>query len=719
MSEDVRLVCIQQLGLWMRTYPSYWVADGFIKYLGWTLNDKSSDVRYASLDAIVQLLAPADPTIIRRTKAFCDRFKERFAQMTTDIDPDVATKAIEYMRIMLKQESLGEAEGDFAPLLWDEHQQIREQAALFVFEDTFEDDLPDENHQEELVQLMNIFDKSCPLIENIDRVSGETQRQYRIKDDKYLAGFSRTLHQPMDTLVNLFWDHLPALRDYDAITKLMLKLSKLNPVEKGVGGRKQTAPVDEDRQLILCHLLNSVSKRATGTMEDPLVPNLSNTKKKAEREAIIAEGQTFSSHFLPLSTQLLTLYELDPTKLIVLLPVITRIDLTLFGVLRKHTEFTSLLKRLKSIYLKHSDNGVLEEATKALAVLVETEHQFKDEALSCATEIATELTQDWHAAYERVHGSQLDMEMSSDERLQAMHTALKRMVCLQRSLRLPQLQWESLPDVEKSFNYYALNHSDPKEQEILVLLMHFGFTTIFWNYSILQQEAKELAAEADQESAHEDEVEDAEPMDVDDEAKEDEDEEETDKRKKKKSTSSKKKKSARSGSAARSSSEPKQLSQKLLESTNRLKMSFLSQLELAMQSTDVTAFTVKDTAFRILSDAFVLLSGKLSHTSLGALVIGADKLRSLQTEYNQYFSTLIDATDVRHRLKGVTATEKYRQAFIADQRVFAFKEAIKVALYDMNSLQSEDGLKTTIRHRELAGLILARFGSVSKPNANN
>ena len=37
---DIRAVCIQELGLWLRTDPESFLKDGYLKYLGWTLFDK-------------------------------------------------------------------------------------------------------------------------------------------------------------------------------------------------------------------------------------------------------------------------------------------------------------------------------------------------------------------------------------------------------------------------------------------------------------------------------------------------------------------------------------------------------------------------------------------------------------------------------------------------------------------------------------------------------
>lgn len=39
---DIRKACIQSLGVWILSYPSLFLQDLYLKYLGWTLNDKVS-----------------------------------------------------------------------------------------------------------------------------------------------------------------------------------------------------------------------------------------------------------------------------------------------------------------------------------------------------------------------------------------------------------------------------------------------------------------------------------------------------------------------------------------------------------------------------------------------------------------------------------------------------------------------------------------------------
>lgn len=42
VDSDIRMACIHSLGVWILSYPSLFLQDLYLKYLGWTLNDKVS-----------------------------------------------------------------------------------------------------------------------------------------------------------------------------------------------------------------------------------------------------------------------------------------------------------------------------------------------------------------------------------------------------------------------------------------------------------------------------------------------------------------------------------------------------------------------------------------------------------------------------------------------------------------------------------------------------
>lgn len=37
---EIRAICMEELGTWMRSYAASFLTDGYLKYIGWTLHDK-------------------------------------------------------------------------------------------------------------------------------------------------------------------------------------------------------------------------------------------------------------------------------------------------------------------------------------------------------------------------------------------------------------------------------------------------------------------------------------------------------------------------------------------------------------------------------------------------------------------------------------------------------------------------------------------------------
>ncbi|TVU24347.1 hypothetical protein EJB05_26779, partial [Eragrostis curvula] len=53
---ETQMSCVKSLGIWVVSYPTLFLQYIYLKYLGWTLNDKNAGVRRASILALQSLL---------------------------------------------------------------------------------------------------------------------------------------------------------------------------------------------------------------------------------------------------------------------------------------------------------------------------------------------------------------------------------------------------------------------------------------------------------------------------------------------------------------------------------------------------------------------------------------------------------------------------------------------------------------------------------------
>lgn len=133
---DIRMSCIQSLGVWIQSYQSLFLQDLYLKYLGWTLNDKvrslhltclvisfiylsamlynrrsymficflvnlkSAGVRKASVLALQNLYEVDDN--VPSLGLFTERFYKRMLELADDIDISVAVCAIGLVKQLLR-----------------------------------------------------------------------------------------------------------------------------------------------------------------------------------------------------------------------------------------------------------------------------------------------------------------------------------------------------------------------------------------------------------------------------------------------------------------------------------------------------------------------------------------------------------------------------------------------------------------------------------------
>uniref|UniRef100_I3JID2 Cohesin subunit SA n=1 Tax=Oreochromis niloticus TaxID=8128 RepID=I3JID2_ORENI len=92
---EIRCVCMEELGLWMKLYSSVFLSDSYLKYVGWMMHDKVPDVRLKCVLALHGLYG--DPLFLPKLDLFTSRFKERIVSMTLDKDSEVSVQTMKLL----------------------------------------------------------------------------------------------------------------------------------------------------------------------------------------------------------------------------------------------------------------------------------------------------------------------------------------------------------------------------------------------------------------------------------------------------------------------------------------------------------------------------------------------------------------------------------------------------------------------------------------------
>ncbi|KAJ8389253.1 hypothetical protein AAFF_G00121180 [Aldrovandia affinis] len=318
---EIRAICIEEMGVWLRVHPGAFLNDGYLKYLGWTLHDKEGAVRVRCLHALQGLYQEKD--FIGHLELFTSRFKERMLCMVLDKDRDAAVEVIRLL--LLIQQGIACAAGAFL-----HHKLCRESQ--------------DGEMGKSRVAFINLL------------ISFYIQGQ---------------VHKHGAYLVDSLWASAGAeLRDWDSMTSLLLQ-------EKGRGQNLTDEEEEALIELMMCAVRQAAESRRPVGRAPPGKRILSMKDRKAQEQY----RRRLTSHFILVLPQLLAKYSADREKVCSLLQTPLYFDLQIYsstGRLEKCLEL--LLSQLCGIVEKHTDDSVLEACADVASVLCSDNYTFSTRA---------------------------------------------------------------------------------------------------------------------------------------------------------------------------------------------------------------------------------------------------------------------------------------------------------------------------------------------------
>ncbi|XP_067312828.1 cohesin subunit SA-1 isoform X4 [Pseudorasbora parva] len=322
---EIRAVCMEQMGLWIRDHPARFLNDEHLKYVGWMLHDKQAAVRLQCVRTLQKLY---EKDFISQLELFTSRFKERMVGMILDKDSDVAMEAVKLLLIIQQQTEDGLSEDECSavyPLVFATHRGLACAAGGFLYH-----------------TLCSVLDGRA---------------------DKRSAAFLRLLahffikseyHDHAAYLVDSLWDVAGAeLKDWDMMTSVLLQ-------EGGMEDKLESAMID----IMMC----AVRQAAEAT------PPTSRSQKKTvtakEKRLQVQERRRITNHFIPVFPHLLAKFSADVGKVSRLLAAPLYFQLDVYGTSgRLEKCLDLLLSQVCEVLLKHREECVLEECVRVLCAL--------------------------------------------------------------------------------------------------------------------------------------------------------------------------------------------------------------------------------------------------------------------------------------------------------------------------------------------------------------
>ncbi|XP_014844454.1 PREDICTED: cohesin subunit SA-2-like [Poecilia mexicana] len=220
MLPEIRSVCMEELGLWMKLYSSSFLNDSYLKYMGWMMHDKVPDVRLKCVLALQGLFG--DPVLLPKLDLFISRFKNRLISMVLDKDNEVAVQTMKLLVLISRATDDVLTSEDYKQLLqvvYSSHRPLSATAGELLYS--------------------RILSAAAPTSDNQDERNEEDERRRQMFDRlKALLRFYQEfeLHKHVVYLVDSLWDCGGSLlKDWPTLTAALLQNSSgFTPAEQAV-----------------------------------------------------------------------------------------------------------------------------------------------------------------------------------------------------------------------------------------------------------------------------------------------------------------------------------------------------------------------------------------------------------------------------------------------------------------------------------------------------
>uniref|UniRef100_A0A8C4IMY7 Cohesin subunit SA n=1 Tax=Dicentrarchus labrax TaxID=13489 RepID=A0A8C4IMY7_DICLA len=451
---EIRAICIEEIGVWMKLYSDAFLNDSYLKYVGWTMHDKQGEVRLKCLTALQGLFYNRE--LGARLELFTSRFKDRIVSMTLDKEYDVAVQAIKLLTLVLHSDEVLTAEDceSVYHLVYSAHRPIAVSAGEFLFKKLFSHQSPEE--------------------EGLPRRGRQSLNGSLIKTTVFFF-LESELHEHGAYLVDSLWECASELlKDWE--TMISLLLDEPVPGEEALTDRQETALVE----LMLCAIRQACEchppvGRGTGKRV------LTAKEKKTQLDDRTRITEMFAVA-LPL---LLAKYCVDIDKVTNLLQIPKYFDLDIYttGRLEKHLD--ALLRQIWEVQDKHTDTEVLEACSTTYHYLCNEEFTIFNRVDIARSQLLDELVDKFNRLLEDF--LQEGEEPDEDDAYQVLST-LKKISAFHNAHDLSK--WDLF-----TCNYRLLNtglqNGDMPEQVSQTLLLsltfphgHFSVPLKIWSVGV-------------------------------------------------------------------------------------------------------------------------------------------------------------------------------------------------------------------------------------------
>lgn len=327
---NIRMSCIESLGAWILSYPSLFLQDLYLKYLGWTLNDKNAGVRKTSIRALQNLYEMDDN--IQTLGLFTERFSGRMIELADDIDVAVAVQAIGLVKQLFRHQLIPEDDlGNLYDLLIDDPPEIRHAIGALVYDHL--------------------------IAQKFNSSQSESRGGNGNASEVHLTRMLRILDEfPPNPILTIYviddvWDYMKAIKDWKCIISMLLD---------------ENSSITDKSKTNLVRLLCASVKKAVGEKIVPAIDNRKQYHSKAQKEVFENNKQDITVAMMEKYPELLRKFISDQAKVSLLVEIVLYMNLEFYSLKRQEQNFKNLLQLMEDAFLKIGDKDPLRACVKAI-----------------------------------------------------------------------------------------------------------------------------------------------------------------------------------------------------------------------------------------------------------------------------------------------------------------------------------------------------------------
>uniref|UniRef100_A0A8C5LZH0 Cohesin subunit SA n=1 Tax=Leptobrachium leishanense TaxID=445787 RepID=A0A8C5LZH0_9ANUR len=319
---EIRALCIEELGIWMRLYPKVYLNDSCLKYIGWMLYDKVPEVRLKGLMALQGLYQSKEH--VSKMDLFATRFKVNYTILLTLSSPFQSNVGI-YLTENCEDVLTREDCETLYQFVYAAHRPLATAAGEFLYKRYLE----------------FVISQTIPAIcSNL------------ISRPLLCLG---KLHEHLTYLVDSLWECTSGfLKDWQCMSTVLLQ----------DGNRGENALTANQESRLIELILASVRQAVEG---HPPVGRGSSRKvlSAKEKRTQLEDSVKITEHFAGTLPLLLAKFISDPVKITNLLQIPQYFDMEIYSARSMDKNLEALLKQIHSIVENHSVPEVLEACSKA------------------------------------------------------------------------------------------------------------------------------------------------------------------------------------------------------------------------------------------------------------------------------------------------------------------------------------------------------------------